>query len=104
MALIKCPECNKEISSQSNMCPHCGYRTNSQNNKRTVKLILCLLGMILFIVLIVVIIDMCTTTTDEYAEELRKSSQEYKEIVDRIDDLEEQKQYNDRLIDYYENQ
>ena len=25
MALIKCPECNKEISDKSNTCVHCGY-------------------------------------------------------------------------------
>ena len=24
MALIKCPECNKEISSSAKLCPHCG--------------------------------------------------------------------------------
>ena len=25
MALIKCPECNKEISDQAKWCVHCGY-------------------------------------------------------------------------------
>lgn len=25
MALIKCPECNKEISDKAKHCPHCGY-------------------------------------------------------------------------------
>jgi len=25
MALIKCPECNKEISNKANMCPNCGF-------------------------------------------------------------------------------
>lgn len=25
MALINCPECNKEISDKVNACPHCGY-------------------------------------------------------------------------------
>lgn len=25
MALIKCPECNKEISDTTKSCPHCGY-------------------------------------------------------------------------------
>ena len=25
MALIKCPECGKEISDKSNQCIHCGY-------------------------------------------------------------------------------
>lgn len=26
MALIKCPECNKEVSDTAETCPHCGYR------------------------------------------------------------------------------
>lgn len=26
MALIKCPECGKEVSDQSKICVHCGYR------------------------------------------------------------------------------
>lgn len=25
MALIKCPECGKEISASASACPHCGY-------------------------------------------------------------------------------
>ena len=25
MALIKCPECNKEISDKADACPSCGY-------------------------------------------------------------------------------
>lgn len=25
MSLIKCPECNKEISSEAESCPNCGY-------------------------------------------------------------------------------
>ena len=25
MALIKCPECNKEVSDYAEACPHCGY-------------------------------------------------------------------------------
>lgn len=27
MALIKCTECGKEISTTAEVCPHCGYRT-----------------------------------------------------------------------------
>ena len=26
MALIKCPECGKEISSKDKICPNCGYK------------------------------------------------------------------------------
>lgn len=31
MALINCPECNKEISDKVNSCPHCGYPMNSES-------------------------------------------------------------------------
>lgn len=30
MALIKCPECNKEISDKAKLCPNCGYEQNQQ--------------------------------------------------------------------------
>jgi len=35
MALIKCPECNKEISDKVKSCPHCGYPFDEafSNNK-----------------------------------------------------------------------
>ena len=33
MALIKCPECNKEISDKSKICIHCGYPISEQENK-----------------------------------------------------------------------
>jgi hypothetical protein len=29
MALINCAECGKEISSQAQTCPHCGYGSKS---------------------------------------------------------------------------
>ena len=34
MALIKCPECGKEISNKSKQCIHCGYPLDEfqQNN------------------------------------------------------------------------
>ena len=30
MALIKCSECNKEISSSAKVCPHCGYKNDNK--------------------------------------------------------------------------
>lgn len=29
MALIQCPECNREISDKANFCPHCGYQAQT---------------------------------------------------------------------------
>ena len=31
MALIKCPECGKEISSSVSKCPHCGFEIQSSS-------------------------------------------------------------------------
>ena len=28
MALIKCPECGKDVSTSAEACPHCGYPIN----------------------------------------------------------------------------
>lgn len=36
MALIKCPECGKEISDRSKVCIHCGYPLQNENNKSIV--------------------------------------------------------------------
>ena len=37
MALIHCNECGKEISSQAETCPHCGYRTTHGQTVAAVK-------------------------------------------------------------------
>ena len=31
MSLIKCPECEKEISDQAASCPHCGHPVSRDN-------------------------------------------------------------------------
>jgi len=106
MALISCPECKKEISDQAKHCPNCGYRLNSLSNeqKQSIKkTIIIIISIIIGIVLIAVIYDACTTSTDELADQLRKSKQEVQDIQDEIDDLERQKSINDWKIQQYEN-
>ena len=29
MAIVKCPECNREVSDKASACPNCGYQINS---------------------------------------------------------------------------
>lgn len=33
MALIKCPECNKEVSDEARRCPNCGKQIWSKKDK-----------------------------------------------------------------------
>lgn len=40
MALIKCPECNREISDTAKTCPHCGFKPNAEKNRRRNKIFL----------------------------------------------------------------
>ena len=37
MALIRCPECNREISDKATACPGCGYPLNSPSQETTEK-------------------------------------------------------------------
>ena len=39
MALISCPECNKEISDKAQSCPHCGYPISNTNSKYRVIIV-----------------------------------------------------------------
>lgn len=34
MALIKCPECGKEISDTCDVCIHCGYKFKKENTDK----------------------------------------------------------------------
>lgn len=51
MALIKCPECGKEVSSDAKTCPHCGKPIG--NNVEVTgcgKAVLIILGVILMVI------------------------------------------------------
>ena len=62
MALIHCPECNKEISDTVKACPHCGYRIKKTYNrqpkknaldkidKKKMKLIYIIVGIVIILV------------------------------------------------------
>ena len=35
MALIKCPECGKDVSTSASACPHCGYPINGNKPQQS---------------------------------------------------------------------
>lgn len=50
MALVKCPECGQEMSSEANICPHCGYRRKNYKLLLYTKLIILPMAIILILV------------------------------------------------------
>lgn len=53
MALINCPECNREISDTSSKCIHCGYRIKNKRWKKVIVLLIVLVMAIIAIGLLV---------------------------------------------------
>lgn len=50
MALIKCPECGKEMSDQAKACPNCGYKEKKKFPLKTiVKIAIIIVGIAIFI-------------------------------------------------------
>ena len=54
MALVKCPECGKEISSQLKKCNNCGYKLKQVDKKKIKKF--GIIGVILTVLIIVSVI------------------------------------------------
>ena len=44
MALIKCPECGKEISDSISTCPNCGYVLKKKNKKAVLIIIVLVIA------------------------------------------------------------
>ena len=106
MALIKCPECKREVSDQTTSCPHCGYKINGITNdtkNKIIKTILCALGIIISIIVAIIIYDLCTVSLEEQEEKLYKTKQELQELQEEREELERKKAINDWIIDSYEN-
>lgn len=36
MALIKCPECKRKVSTDASVCPHCGFDVSAINVQETI--------------------------------------------------------------------
>ena len=118
MALIRCPECGKEISDKASSCPNCGCPISGleglvelskqkekeieqvhSENKRTV------IGIIIAVLVIASIIGIVyykSTEVDRARERLQKSKESYQETQKEIEELQRQIDFNNRLIDSYE--
>lgn len=77
MALIKCPECNKEISDTAKRCPNCGYKFPTNAKKNIMIIFVSILIIIILGFIIVEIMDdpLYLYTNKEQRQEIRKEIQ-----------------------------
>lgn len=76
MALIKCPECEKEISDTVKKCPNCGYKFKNAVNKKA----------IIIIILVICILVICgivgKITWDKHQAQLQTEKEtQYNELL-----------------------
>ncbi len=76
MALIKCPECGKEISDTIKKCPNCGYKNKKKLNKKKI-VIICIISLVLLIGGCISIITIKNNNTKQQ----EKLVQEYDSLI-----------------------
>ena len=74
MALIKCPECGKEISDKTKKCPECGYPIKKLNKKSGTKRkiiisLIIVIGIIFIISITVIIIKLSNGKSTQQVEQ-----------------------------------
>lgn len=98
MALINCPECSKQISDQTNTCPHCGYPiqsqkldpfpplTQTQHKTATPKSYGC--GTFILIVIVCFVLYQCISSYSDYQDRVQSYSEPANEPESENIDLE----------------
>lgn len=81
MALIKCPECGKEISDQSKKCPFCGYPLKKADKKK----ILGVAGAVVGISILGVTVVYYTNNKNQVEKE-RQVVLEYNDYINKAND------------------
>ncbi len=89
MALIKCRECGKEISSEAKACPNCGCPVNmilqedkavKEKNGKAGCCSGCLIGVLIFVILMAV----CSVMGDKYISEAEQQMQTQTPTVNTV--------------------
>lgn len=103
MALIKCPECGKEISDTVEQCPHCGYSLKKKKDKNTiVKVVIGVIAVFIVIFVARSVYDNAQQKkADQRAAELA-ALQASKEEEKAAQEAEEEA-YRDKILDIYSN-
>ena len=60
MALVKCQECGKEVSTKADTCPHCGFKRRSHPFITSLKALGCLYLLLVAIAIIAILVALVT--------------------------------------------
>jgi len=71
MAMISCPECKSEISSEAEACPKCGYSLKKRSEKKASSG--CAVGCLAFIIIFIIIM-VIASLSDSGSDSSRPSS------------------------------
>lgn len=100
MALIKCPECGKEVSDKASSCPNCGFSNKKQINVNKTKIIVSVFILLAIAIAFLIIKRFSSSIPSELCITLDMSKDE---VHDRIGNefILEQDKYN-RDIEIYD--
>ena len=89
MAMINCPECGENISSQASTCPRCGFPVKTTSNHKTYiskkALYIILVAFVMLpMVLMLFNIAMKPRSLDQIAKIADKNGYDYTQYSDRI--------------------
>lgn len=66
MALIKCPECDIDVSDTAKICPHCGCKVKNQKEKSK-SMIIVILSIVIALIVIKIITGVIQQARDDKA-------------------------------------
>ena len=70
MSLIKCPECQHQISEQANSCPNCGYIINAKTKKYKTKILITIVLICIIIIGIICVVFMINNKNNNQKQKL----------------------------------
>lgn len=91
MAMIKCPECGKEISDKTKKCVNCGCPIKKKVNKKIIEII------VIVIVLTVAIAGITYKTISDRKEKERQEEIE-RDLADKADKERIKKEYKENVV------
>lgn len=109
VSLIKCPECEREISDKAKYCPSCGYPMNSkqlsdkndEKSRENVRTLLILCCAAIFLIVVLSIYYFNRDDSKKAQKRLQDSVEQLEKKHKEVESIEKELEENQRQIDWY---